>query len=498
MAQQKRINRTSRDVKRSEVNLVSARSAMSDDSGSYSRAVRGRGYAKQRSKREFRRRVLTGITVGLVAVLLAGTTAAFAAVSYFNKLLSHDQAGNALDIDAIQAVTTDREAPEDPFWILLTATDYDESFTGTYRTDVMILAYINPAKKIAALVSIPRDTKIYLEDYGTIKINAAYTYGCIEADMGYDNSGPAMAIQAVCDLTGVEIYGYAQVDFDGLIGVIDALGGVTVDVPLDIIGDINAGYVDVYAGEQVLDGEHALVFARSRQYDIGDFQRQANQRVLLQALAKKILSEDPLTIINTVTSIAQMTTTSMTVDEIASIAVSLRGMQEKDIYTYSLISSVGYLDDISYVFVDEYATRELIASINAGIFPDYSEEYYQGETSEIYQAQERATDHLANTIPTIDTWEYLVAVRNGGGETGAATAISDMLAVAGYQQGEIGNANAMVYPDTLIIYRDDVDRVAAEDISRRLGYGRVIPSLSRYSFEGNILVVVGRDYADHR
>ena len=86
-------------------------------------------------------------------------------------------------------------------------------------------------------------------------------------------------------------------------------------------------------------------------------------------------------------------------------------------------------------------------------------------------------------------------MRNGYGIAGAATSVSDMLALAGYKQLEISNANSLVYKETLIIYRDDADKVAADDIRARLGYGRVLPSLGRYAFEGNILVVVGGDFS---
>jgi len=495
MAKKTKTNRTSRGYQRSEVNLVSARSSLSDEAGQYSRNVRGGGYAKARSKRSVKRRVVIAVSVTLIAVLIAGTTAAFGLVMYLNNMLSKDISGQSLNMGALMDTFVDRGAPEDPFWLLLAGTDWDEEGNGVYRTDVIILAYVDPGRKEAALISIPRDTMVYLEGYGINKINASYAFGYVEEQEGLPNSGPKFLIETVTALTGVEVAGYAQVDFDGLIGIVDALGGVTVDVPLDIIGDREAGPVDVYAGEQVLDGQSALVFARSRQYTIGDFQRQANQRVLLQAIAKQVLSEDPLTIFNTVTAIAQMTTTNLKIDEIAGIAGSLRGMQEKSIHTYSLPSETADRDGISYVVVDEYATKELIANINAGIFPDYSEQTYQGETADRYKSDNHARDLLENTQPTIDTTQYAVSVRNGYGIDGSATAISDMLHLAGYQQQEIGNANSFVYTETLIIYRDDTDREAAYDIHARLGYGRIIPSLGRYSFEGNILVVVGADFS---
>lgn len=488
MAKKKRGNRTSREFQRSEINLVSARSAMSGDTSSYSRNSRQQGYAKERSKRTVRRRVLIGVTVTLIAILVAGASSAYGLYRYWGNQMSE-----GINIESFEGIFVDRSEPEDPFWMLLAGTDWDESGGDTYRADVIILAYVNPGKKEAALVSIPRDTMVVLDGYGVTKINAAYTYGELEADQG--NSGPAKLTEVVSELTGASISGYAQVNFDGLISLIDAIGGVTVDVPLDIIGDRDAGPVDVYAGDQqLLDGESALVFARSRQYEIGDFQRQANQRVLLQAIAKQVLNQDPVAIIGSVTQIAEMTTTSMDIAEIAEIAASMRGLQEGNIHTYSIPSGLDMINEISYVVVDEYQTRELIAAIEAGEFPDYSEQTYQGETSDRYKPSDAAADQMQGYESSIDTSQYMVAVRNGYGIAGCAIAVSDMLNLAGYAQGEVGNANSFVYDETLIIYRSDEDRAAAEDIWARLGYGRIIPSLDRYSFEGNVLVVVGGDF----
>jgi LCP family protein required for cell wall assembly len=495
MARQSRNGRVSKELKKSEINLVSARSAYNASEDSYSRRARSSGYAEQRTKRTRNRRILIGVTVTLVALLLAGVTSAFGLMLYLDNALGTDSQGNKLNMELLDAATVDRAKPEDPFWMLLVGTD-DAEGGEVSRSDTIILARVDPGHKKAALVSIPRDTKVSLPGVGTTKINAAYAYGQMELESGH--SGPEYCINAVTDLTGAEIAGYAQVDFSGFEAVVNALGGVTVDVPVDIIGDTDAGAVDVYAGDgQLLDGEHALVFVRSRQYAIGDFQRQANQRTFLQALAKQVLSQDPITIINTVTKIAEMTATNLSIADIAAIANSMRGMQESDIYTYSIPSETTMIDGISYVVVDAYQTRELIAALNAGEYPDYSEQTYQGEIPEAYKPKDvaTATDNMANQASNVETYNYAVSVRNGYGIAGSATSVSDMLALAGYQQLEIGNANSYVYKDTLIIYRDDSDRVAAEDIRARLGYGRVIPSLGRYAFEGNILVVVGGDFA---
>jgi LCP family protein required for cell wall assembly len=481
-------DRTSRELKRNEVNLVSARSGLNTEFNQYSRTAKSGGYAKQRARKDRTRKILVGVTIVMVSAL-AAILVGLGWLFWANNEIQKD-----LNISSLSGVTVDRVKPEDPFWMLLVGTDFDEG--GISRSDSIILAHVNPGTKSAALVSIPRDTRVQLPGYGYQKINAAYAYGEMERLEGKNHSGAEFAVQAVSELTGVGISSYAQIDIGGFQGVVDALGGVFVDVPMDIIGDTDAGWVDVYAGPQILDGAHALVFCRSRQYAIGDFQRQANQRVFLQATAKQILASDPLTIINTVTKICEMTSTNMNIGDIASVANSMRGMQPSDIHTYSIPSVIQDIDGISFVVADVNATRELCAAINSGEYPDASTWNYQGESAPEYQAKTTpaATDRIGELGTGVDTSLYTVDVRNGYGTPGAATSVSDMLALAGYKQGEIGNANTLVYEETLIIYKGDEDREAALDIKARLGYGRVIPSLERYSFEGNLLVVVGADF----
>ncbi|NLG11228.1 MAG: LCP family protein, partial [Coriobacteriaceae bacterium] len=298
---------------------------------------------------------------------------------------------------------------------------------------------------------------------------------------------------------GVDIASFAQIDFSGFKEVVDALGGVEVDVPVDIIGDIMAEGPDIYAGNQVLNGEQALVFCRSRAFDIGDYQRQANQRTFLQALAKQVLASDPITIASTVTKATEMVTTNMDLNEIIAVASSMQGLKEKDIHTYS-VPSVGGIspdDELWYELTIESEWQALIKAIDAGEYPEQDIGELIGEVPDSYKADSQKADDKLQGQPAsnIKTAEFKLAVRNGYGEIeGAAGAVAGMLESAGYVIGEIGNTNAAVYTETLVIYAEDGDKAAAEDIKARIGYGRIIPSLERYSFEGNVLVIVGGDY----
>ena len=177
-------------------------------------------------------------------------------------------------------------------------------YGGAYRTDSMILARVDPKEKEVTLISIPRDTRINLPGYGEQKINAAYAFGAA-----------SLAVDTVSDLADVPISHYAEIDFDGFKAVVDALGGIEVDVPMEINDDMAGGHVD--AGLQTLNGEQALILCRSRHnYDDignGDAIRAANQRLVLSAIMEKAMNSDVATITNTVSTLAEYVTTDYSV-----------------------------------------------------------------------------------------------------------------------------------------------------------------------------------------
>ncbi|MDR2493231.1 MAG: LCP family protein [Coriobacteriales bacterium] len=480
-------------IRDKEIDLVSARAELNKELSTYSRHNRSQTYATQRSRRNVRKRVAAGIGIGLAAVLVGLVVFIVAWMVYLQDALHRDSQGNLLDLELIDAVTIDRERPEDPFYVLLVGTD-DTAEGGISRSDTIILARIDPQHKKAALVSIPRDTRVQIPGYGYQKINAAYAYGMLEEENGH--SGPEFLIDAVSKLTGIGIHDYVQVDFSGFRQVVDALGGVEVDVPVDIIGDRDAGNVDVYAGQQRLDGEHALVFVRSRAFEDGDYQRQANQRTFIQATARQMLASDPVTLVNSINALSQIIATSFDPVEIATVAGEMRGIQESDIYTYSIPCASEMIDGAWYEIPDMAKISSLMNSIDRGETPDPEQLGLtrQGEVPDSYRPPSSAAGTGADPPPFLDTSLYMVDVRNGYGIPGAASAVSDMLALAGYQQGTVGDANTYAYTETLVICQSEGDRAAAQDIVARLGYGRVIASEGRYSFAGNVLVIVGGDF----
>jgi LCP family protein required for cell wall assembly len=446
-----------------------------------------------RGQQSRRKKILAGVGIALASILAVAVIGVIAFMLIINNKLGTNLQGNQMDFASgvYEGVFTEPEKPEDPFWLLLMGTDDRDGFE-IPRTDTLILARVDQQNKAVAMVSIPRDTYVTIEGVGNEKINTAYTYAEVEEP----GSGPAATVKAVSQFAGVDIAYFAQVNFDGLVQLVDDLGGVEVEVPVDIIGDINAGGLDIYAGLQILDGPHALVFCRSRNFPNGDYQRQADQRTLLQALAAKVLASDPATIATTVGNLANMTYTNMDVTKIAKIAQSMRGMGENGIHTYTVPSAPDWINGVSYVIADTTEWEELIAALERGEYPERQDEDLGGIVPESYVANAgAATAGGASAQGTaINPRDYAVDVYNGCGITGAAASVSETLVVAGYRRGETGDARNNAYAETLIIYQNETDRAAANAVKQQLGYGNVLASQGDYTFKGNILVVVGQDF----
>jgi LCP family protein required for cell wall assembly len=222
------------------------------------------------------------------------------------------------------------------------------------RSDTMILARIDVIANQITMISIPRDTMVQIEGYGTQKINAAYAFG-----------GTAGAMRAVSDLLNVPIAEAAIVHFDGISGLVDALGGVTVDVPVDVYDPDYTGLV-MSAGSYEMDGETALLFSRVRHgFALGDYQRQIDQQLVIKAIMDKARTLAPWDLVRVGSSMGSLFDTSMRCYDIAPILLRMLAGQAT-IYQTSLPSRTDMVDGVSYVIVDENDTATLMGVIDAG------------------------------------------------------------------------------------------------------------------------------------
>lgn len=259
-----------------------------------------------------------------------------------------------IDDPALEDALTGTALPWQPYYVLIAGSDAREDEAA--RADTLILARIDPRGKQVTLISIPRDTMVEIPGYGTSKINAAHAYG-----------GPALTVQVVSQFAGVPISHYIEVGFAGFVDVVDAVGGVTVDVPPNTEVD---GIV-VPEGVQRLNGEQALIFVRCRKtYAAGDLQRAANQRAFMVALSSEILSAPPWKWPGLGLAISKCISTDAYSAELVLMALTMKGMDMSSMYTAVVPSYTDTIDGVSYVVADEAAWADMMARVDAGQDPN--------------------------------------------------------------------------------------------------------------------------------
>jgi LCP family protein required for cell wall assembly len=279
-----------------------------------------------RPRRRRRRRALLIILLILVVLIAA---AGIVAGRYLASLNGSYEKRTTVSIDR---GASDGDRPEDAGGenILLlgsdkrNAEDAKAEHVSGQRSDVMMLVHIPEDHSGAYVMSFPRDLYVDIPGHGKDRINAALAFG-----------GVPLAVSTVEDFTGTRIDHAALIDFEGIQGLVDALGGVDVQVSQDFKADGTT----FTKGSMHMDGETALTFVRQRKaFSDGDFQRNRNQQALLQGIVSELLSRDTLSspsrISETVKVISPFLTTDddLTGSTLVSLGLSMRGIRGGDIH----------------------------------------------------------------------------------------------------------------------------------------------------------------------
>lgn len=187
------------------------------------------------------------------------------------------------------------------------------------RTDTLMVATLNKEERSIKLLSIPRDSWVYIPEVDYInKINHAHAYG-----------GTKATIDTVENLLEIPIDYYVKINFEAFIKVVDSLNGITVDVPYELQEQDSkdkANAIHLYPGEQLLNGEEALALARTRKLD-NDIERGKRQQEIIKSIIDKSISLNSiLKYDDIIEAIGGNMTTNMTFSEMKSfIAYGVQG-----------------------------------------------------------------------------------------------------------------------------------------------------------------------------
>ena len=210
------------------------------------------------------------------------------------------------------------------------------------HSDTMILVAADTDHKQARMLSVPRDLVATIPGYGPFhRINEAYTIGETNHLAG---GGPALAVKTMEQLTGINIPYYAVTTFDGFRETVNAVGGVNINVDRPITDHDYPGqgadYMPVYvpAGPQLLDGEKALEFVRSRHDDpLSDFGRNQRQQKFISAVSRKLLQPQRLTQFSTFMDIVKRNVrTNLSPGQLLAMGQSMASLSKSKIQAYAV------------------------------------------------------------------------------------------------------------------------------------------------------------------
>lgn len=416
----------------------------------------------------------------------------------------------------------------------------DQRSGDTGRSDTLFVLMLDTSKNQASLLSIPRDTLVKIPGHGWDKINHAYAFG-----------GYGLTMSTVSRLLGLQIDDYVIVDFQGFVKLVDAIGGVDIDV------EKRMQYQDPYDGEtglvinlqpgrQHMDGMTAIQYVRYRDEE-GDIGRIMRQQKFMKAVFAKLRTMNLLTTAPEIAKILFNTVeTDLSIGDLGSLlltfAKNVQGISQLE--TAMVQGTPAYLDDISYWIPNMTALRQQVARLQ-GVQPgsryqaaarQYKEKYDQllgtnsaegtkdGKRREIKATTKALKDTVARTksmdkerkhsqneqgsaagkpktgnkagtsAPVPQPWvrSYKATIVNCSGSANAGAQAAAQVSRAGFTVVRVTTGNPMPQTRVLInaVGSSVEERIQSLPFAYQLMRGAVSPSW------GDVVVYIGKDYRE--
>ena len=316
---------------------------------------------------------------------------------------------------------------------------------GPELTDTIILASVRPSTKEVGMLSIPRDLSVPLEGYGWRKVNHVNAYG-EEQRNGY---GPTLAAKTIGEVFDQPVHYWVKVDFKGFEEFIDAIGGVDIDVertftdpayPIDD-GEGTVIALEFAQGITHMDGETALRFVRSRHgnnNEGSDFARAARQQKVILAVKRKLLS--PTTLLNPA-RIARLIDTFN--DNIRT------NMSTWEMIRFANLGNIFDSDEIGNVVLTTAPGSPLYETTVNGAYVILPRGNDWTPLQTIAENIFTADDEIIQ-LPDAAPRGIRIELQNGTDISGLATQAAALLALQGYEVGDVGNATVTNQERTLI------------------------------------------------
>ncbi|CAI9385739.1 MULTISPECIES: LCP family protein [Bacillaceae] len=343
-------------------------------------------YIKDNKKKK-RKKAKLFIFVPLLVIILAGI--GYGATLYSKAKSVADDSYEPIDRDTKRETRVDPDI--DDVSILFIGVDDSEkrssqSGTTRSRSDALMVATLNEKEKSVKLLSIPRDSYVYIPERGyKDKITHAHYFG-----------GVTSTLDTVENLLEIPIDYYVKMNFDAFMDVVDALGGIDVDVPVTFTEQNSkdkAGAIHLEEGYQELDGEEALALARTRKID-NDIERGKRQQLIMQAIMKKAISVEGITKYSKVMeAVGSNMTTDLSFSDMQSLIAYATADNGLQVETLTLTGYDGRVDGKYIYELDEAALAETKSIL----------QQHLGVSSSLFSDSDSSTETPTETDTTTDS-----------------------------------------------------------------------------------------------
>jgi LCP family protein required for cell wall assembly len=332
----------------------------------------------------------------------------------------------------------------------------NQPFTKNVRSDTMIVVSLDLNRRTVSALSIPRDSRVRIPDYGLHKINDAHQIGGVD-----------LAIDTVREFLEIPIDYYVVVKLGAVEKVIDAMGGLQIDVEKEMKYDDSWGHlhIDLKAGPQRLSGHQVEGYMRFRKDAEGDYGRMRRQQQVMRALASQVRTPATLLKLDTLIDLFnQNVESNLSRPEMMALARMFYQTPLDQIATASLPARNLMLDGIAYLDV------------------------YEEQKDLLVDWLLRGDDHAQNRLIDVD-------VCNGCRSSETAMRINEQLRLEQVNSRYRGRADRSDYEFTRIIDHGHHPRAGVR-IGQLLGISRI--EVDKTEGGPDVTVIVGRDQLDQR
>ena len=443
-----------------------------------------------RNRRKTKAKKSTGkkILIGILIVLLLGI-AWFTYRTYKNGWGLSGMLATVVGHDE----NTKKNLPEIKVLILGVSTDLDSQLTDT----IMVASY-NPNTQKANLLSIPRDSytgKNTAKATASLKINALYNI----------EKTPEKTLKAVNEITGLDIKYYVIVKTEALIQLVDAIGGVEFNVPIDMKYDDPTQdlHIDLKAGTQKLDGEKAEQVLRFRhsnpdkngvmttypsEYGNDDFGRMRTQRDFISALLKQTLKPGNIFKLGEILEIAHKNVeTNLELSYIKDYIPYAVEFNTDNLQTATLPGTTPDMKDtnnVSIFVINKKLSTELIQSM---FYVDSTEET---ENNTITNSLNTTSNSISSTT-TVNDDELKIELINGSGNTSKLEEAKTKLEEAGFTVKKTGKTSTI--SKTVITNKKNATEEQLKNIKQVLNAGSISTN-KQASSQVDVTIVIGEDF----